>query len=100
MAGDKRARHQIDLERVQAVWDGREVALTATEFGILRTLMGRPGKVYTRDNLMDGAYGVDKVVSDRTIDSHVRRLRGKFAAIGVEPIETLHGFGYKLADCA
>ena len=96
----RHGRLSLDLERVQALWDGREVALTATEFGILRTLMARPGKVYSRDNLMDGAYGIDKVVSDRTIDSHVRRLRAKFAAIGAEPIETLHGFGYKLADCA
>ena len=96
----RHGRLSLDLERVQALWDGCEVALTATEFGILRTLMARPGKVYSRDNLMDGAYGIDKVVSDRTIDSHVRRLRAKFAAIGAEPIETLHGFGYKLADCA
>ncbi|HEX7970008.1 MAG TPA: response regulator transcription factor [Stellaceae bacterium] len=96
----RHGRLSLDLEQVRAAWDGQEVALTATEFGILRTLMSRPGKVYTRDNLMDGAYGIDKVVSDRTIDSHVRRLRAKFAAIGAEPIETLHGFGYKLAACA
>jgi two-component system OmpR family response regulator len=90
----------LDLDFVRASWDGQEVQLTATEFGILRTLIGRPGKVYSRDDLMDGAYGVDKVVSDRTIDSHVRRLRAKFAAIGAAPVETLHGFGYKLAPCA
>jgi two-component system OmpR family response regulator len=89
----------LDLDFVRASWDGQEVQLTATEFGILRTLIGRPGKVYSRDDLMDGAYGVDKVVSDRTIDSHVRRLRAKFAAIGAAPVETLHGFGYKLAPC-
>jgi DNA-binding response OmpR family regulator len=53
----------------------------------------------SRDDLMDGAYGIDKVVSDRTIDSHVRRLRAKFAAHGATPVETLHGFGYKLAAC-
>lgn len=96
----RHGRLSLDLEQVRATWDGQEVVLTATEFGILRTLMSRPGKVYTRDNLMNGAYGIDKVVSDRTIDSHVRRLRAKFAAIGAEPIETLHGFGYKLAPCA
>jgi two-component system OmpR family response regulator len=89
----------LDLDYVRALWDGQVVALTATEFGILRTLMSRPGKVYSRDDLMDGAYGIDKVVSDRTIDSHVRRLRAKFAAIGATPVETLHGFGYKLAAC-
>jgi two-component system, OmpR family, response regulator len=89
----------LDLDQIRASWGGREVMLTATEFGILRTLMSRPGKVYTRDDLMNSAYGVQKVVSDRTIDSHVRRLRAKFAAIGAEPITTLHGFGYKLAAC-
>jgi two-component system, OmpR family, response regulator len=95
----RHGRLTLDLDLVRARWDGRDIALTATEFAILRTLMARPGKVYSRDNLMDGAYGIDKVVSDRTIDSHVRRLRAKFAAIGAEPIETLHGFGYKLGAC-
>jgi two-component system OmpR family response regulator len=89
----------LDLDFVRALWDGREVALTATEFAILRTLLARPGKVYSRDDLMNGAYGMDKVVSDRTIDSHMRRLRAKFAALGADPVETLHGFGYKLAPC-
>ncbi len=98
----KQLRHgklTLDLDFVRALWDGQEVALTATEFGILRTLLARPGKVYSRDDLMNGAYGIDKVVSDRTIDSHMRRLRAKFAAIGAAPVETLHGFGYKLAPC-
>ena len=98
----KQLRHgklTLDLDFVRALWDGREVALTATEFGILRTLLARPGKVYSRDDLMNGAYGIDKVVSDRTIDSHMRRLRAKFAAIGAAPVETLHGFGYKLSPC-
>ena len=89
----------LDLDLVKASWNGCEVALTATEFGILRTLMARPGKVYSRDSLMDGAYSIEKTVSDRTIDSHVRRLRAKFEAIGAAPIETLHGVGYKLAPC-
>ncbi|HUH84673.1 MAG TPA: response regulator transcription factor [Stellaceae bacterium] len=99
----KQLRHgklTLDLDFVRALWDGHEVALTATEFGILRTLLARPGKVYSRDDLMSGAYGIDKVVSDRTIDSHMRRLRAKFAAIGAAPVETLHGFGYKLSPCA
>jgi two-component system OmpR family response regulator len=89
----------LDLDAVRATWNGAEVALTATEFGILRTLMARPGKVYSRESLMDGAYAVEKIVSDRTIDSHVRRLRAKFEAIGGAPIETLHGIGYKLSPC-
>ncbi len=89
----------LDLDEVRASWNGQEVTLTATEFGILRTLMTRPGKVYSRDSLMDGAYSIDKIVSDRTIDSHVRRLRAKFEAIGAAPVETLHGVGYKLGAC-
>ena len=52
-----------------------------------------------RDALMDGAYAVERVVSDRTIDSHVRRLRAKFAAVGASPVETLAGFGYRLGPC-
>lgn len=93
-------RLRLDLERYRAEWDGREITLTLTEFGILRTLLERPGKVCTRDHLMNTAYELHKIVSDRTIDSHVRRVRSKFAAVGAEPIETLHGIGYKLGDCA
>ncbi len=92
-------RLRLELDSVQAFWDGRAVPLTATEFGILRTLIARPGRVCSRDSLMDGAYAIHKIVSDRTIDSHVRRLRAKFAAIGAEPIETMHGLGYKLSAC-
>ena len=72
----------LDLDRFEARWDGKPVALTITEFGILRTLLSYPGKVFTRDELMDPAYNYDNIVTDRTIDSHVRRVRRKFAAIG------------------
>jgi two-component system OmpR family response regulator len=58
--------------------------------------MGHPGKVYRRDELIDRAYGGEVVVSDRTIDSHVRRLRQKLQAVGGDPIETVHGVGYRL----
>jgi two-component system OmpR family response regulator len=95
----RHGRLELALDFVRASWDGRVVPLTATEFGILRTLIARPGRVYSRDNLMDGAYVVDKIVSDRTIDSHVRRVRAKFAAIGAAPVETVHGLGYKLSAC-
>ena len=90
---------ELDLDRFQARWVGDTVALTTTEFGILRTLFSYPGKVFTRDELMDSAYNYDNIVTDRTIDSHVRRVRRKFAAIGVDPIETVHGFGYRLGSC-
>ena len=92
-------RLRMDLERYRVYWEEREVILSVTEFGILRTLLARPGKVYTRDALMDGAYDLNRVVSDRTIDSHVRRVRGKFKELGVDPIETVHGLGYKLGTC-
>jgi two-component system OmpR family response regulator len=90
---------RLDLDRFQAFWDGREVVLTVTEFGVVRTLLERPGKVFTRDELMTRAYAEDNVVTDRTIDSHVRRVRQKFAAVGGQPIETVHGVGYKLGPC-
>jgi two-component system, OmpR family, response regulator len=90
----------LDLDRFEAHWDGKLVVLTVTEFGILKTLMGHPGRVYTRSELMEGAYEEDNIVSDRTMDSHVRRVRRKFADLGADPIETVHGFGYKLGPCA
>ena len=89
----------IDLESLRARWDGQEVVLTATELGILRTLLARPGRVFSRDELMDRAYATERVVNDRTIDSHVRRVRAKFASVGAAPIETLPGFGYRLGPC-
>ena len=92
-------RLALDTEQYKAYWDEREVVLTLTEFGVLRTLLTRPGKVYSRDSLMNEAYELHKIVSDRTIDSHVRRVRGKFSAIGADPIETVHGIGYKLGTC-
>ena len=96
----RHGRLVLDPGAARASWDGAEVPLTATEFGLLRTLMRRPGRVLTRDALMDGAYDVARIVSDRTIDSHVRRLRAKFAAVGAAPVETLPGFGYRLGPCA
>lgn len=97
--GLEHGRLRLDLDRYSALWQGREVALTLTEFGILRTLLGSPGKVFSRDQLMDGSYQDYRVVSDRTIDSHVRRVRSKFKALGADPIETLHGIGYRLGPC-
>jgi two-component system, OmpR family, response regulator len=86
----------LDADCFQVFWGELEVILTATEFGMLRTLMGRPGKVYSRNELMDGAYGCDVVVTDRTIDSHIRRIRKKLSMVGGDPVETVHGIGYRL----
>jgi two-component system OmpR family response regulator len=87
---------RMDPERWRAWWSEREVVLTVTEFQLLATLLRVPGKVFTRDELMTRVYD-DVVVSDRTIDSHIRRVRQKFTAVGGEVIETVHGLGYRLA---
>jgi two-component system OmpR family response regulator len=84
------ARHAV-------TWDTRPVRLTATEFAILEMLIRQPGRVFSRDTIMDAAYGHDAVVSDRTIDSHIRHIRQKFADAGCPAlIETMHGVGYAL----
>lgn len=90
---------RVDAERYTAFWNETPIALTATEFMLLATLLRHPEKVYNRDALMDGAYdGI--TVSDRTIDSHIRRIRQKCANVGAEHvIETMHGIGYKLGSC-
>jgi len=91
---------KLDPDCFLSHWGETEVALTVTEFNILTTLLRFPGKVFTRDELMSRAYPTETVVSDRTIDSHVRGIRHKFfQAGGGDPIETVHGLGYKLAPC-
>jgi two-component system OmpR family response regulator len=90
---------ELDLDRFEAHWDGKPVVLTITEFGMLRTLLSYPGKVFTRDELISASYTYDNVVTDRTIDSHIRRVRRKFAEAGADPIETVHGLGYRLGQC-
>ena len=88
---------RLDPDRFEATWNGEIVPLTVTEFGLLQALMGRPGKVFTRDELMQLAYRDHVVVSDRTINSHIKRLRRKLSKAGAEPIETVHGLGYRLS---
>ncbi|MCX7365392.1 MAG: response regulator transcription factor [Alphaproteobacteria bacterium] len=97
--GEKVTRGQltIDLEAHVASWAGNEVALTATEFALLKAIAAQPRRAFTRENLMTAAYADARFVSDRTIDSHVRHIRAKFQAMGSDPIETVHGVGYKLA---
>ncbi len=90
----------LDPARHVCSWKGKEVSLTVTEFLLLKSLAQRPGMVKSRDNLMDAAYGEHVYVDDRTIDSHVKRLRKKFKAIDDEfaHIETLYGLGYRYRD--
>jgi two-component system OmpR family response regulator len=92
-----RGKLVVDLEAHVALWDGGEVALTATEFALLKVFAAQPRRAFTRDNLMAAAYPGSRFVSDRTIDSHIRHIRSKFGAVGGDPIETVHGVGYKLA---
>ena len=92
-----RGRLRLEMAEHRAFWDGREVVLTVTEFAILRCLAAHPGRVFTRDMLMDVAYPDRRTVSDRTIDSHIRHVRAKFAALGAAPIGTVHGLGYRFA---
>ena len=96
-----RACLSLDAEGWRARWNGDEVALTVTEFGILRALSDAPSKVFTRDAIIDRLYGPGFALTDRTIDSHVRNLRAKFAAMGAhDVIETRAGLGYQLGACA
>ncbi|MBS0223540.1 MAG: response regulator transcription factor [Proteobacteria bacterium] len=87
----------VDREGRTVSWAGVEVAVTATEFALLQAFAAQPRRAFTRDNLMAVAYENARFVSDRTIDSHIRHIRAKFQTVGGDPIETVHGVGYKLA---
>ena len=90
----------LDAARHLCTWKSQAVELTVTEFLLLKALAARPGHVKSRDQLMDAAYGEHIYVDDRTIDSHIKRVRKKFKAIDPEfaQIETLYGVGYRYRD--
>jgi two-component system OmpR family response regulator len=93
-------RLRLDLEGWRALWKEVEIALTVTEFQILRLLASMPGRVFSRDAIIDRLHGPGFAVTDRTIDSHIRNLRGKFAKAGADDlIETRAGIGYRLGSC-
>jgi two-component system response regulator ChvI len=96
----ERGRLTMDPARHKVIWDGRDVTLTVTEFMILEALAQRPGVVKSRNQLLDIAYQDDVYVDDRTIDSHIKRMRRKFRAVDpqFDAIETLYGVGYKFDD--
>ena len=96
----ERGRLAMDPARHQVTWDGKPVSLTVTEFLILEALASRPGVIKSRNQLMDAAYPDDVFVDDRTVDSHIKRLRRKFRAVDPEfgAIETLYGAGYSYSD--
>jgi two-component system OmpR family response regulator len=83
-----------------AEFDGRPLPLTALEFAILSAFLDRKGRVFSREQIMMAAYGVNTTVSDRTIDSHVRNIRAKLAEAGCDSvIDTVHGVGFRLGAC-
>jgi two-component system OmpR family response regulator len=90
----------LDPEGWRASWSGEEVVLTVTEFGILRTLAAMPSRIFTRNAIIDRLHGPGFAITDRTIDSHIRNLRSKFAGVGGhDVIETRAGVGYRLGNC-
>lgn len=95
-----RGKLQMDPARHRVTWDGKPVSLTVSEFLILEAMAMRPGVVKSRNQLMDVAYHEDVFVDDRTVDSHIKRLRRKFRAVdpGFSAIETLYGAGYSFSD--
>ena len=96
----KRGQLTLDPARHDCLWNGLPVKLTVTEFLLLQALAQRPGFVKSRDNLMDAAYDDQVYVDDRTIDSHIKRMRRKFREVDpdFDAIETLYGEGYRYSE--
>ena len=96
----ERGQLKMDPDRHACTWKGENVTLTVTEFLILQALAQRPGVVKSRNALMDAAYDDQVYVDDRTIDSHIKRLRKKFHVVDpdFDMIETLYGVGYRFGE--
>jgi two-component system OmpR family response regulator len=91
---------QMDGARHRCTWSGREVTLTVVEFALLQTLLAAPGRVFERAQIVQHAYGHGHHITERTVDSHIRRLRKKLNELGADPIETVYGVGYRLREVA
>ena len=90
----------LEPKQHRVSFKGEDVQLTATEFSILKAFLAQPTRAFDRNNIIDKIYDLNIHVSDRTIDSHVRHIRSKFASLGCEQlIETVHGVGYRLGPC-
>lgn len=89
---------RLDVEGLRAFAGETEITLTLTEFRILEVLARRPGRVFSRDEISERVYDGLHEVSDRTLDSHIRRIRQKLRDAGLDPIETVHKMGFRLAD--
>lgn len=93
-------RLSLDPGRRSAAFGGKEIDLTSIEFSIVKSLLARPAHVLTRNHIMDASHAANVHVSDRTVDSHIRNIRAKFAAAGCnDVIETVHGVGFRLGWC-
>jgi two-component system OmpR family response regulator len=91
---------RLDPDAWEAQWDGEDVPVTVTEFQLLLLLASLPSKVFTRDAIIDRLHGPGFAITDRTIDSHIRNLRAKFAVVGGgDLIETRAGVGYRIGRC-
>ena len=90
----------LDETKHQCLWKTKDIQLTVTEFLLVKALATRPGMVKSRDQLIDAAYGENIYVDDRTIDSHIKRVRKKFRNLDEEfnAIETLYGIGYRYKE--
>ncbi len=89
----------MDVDRRQATVSGKALALSKTEFDLLACLAAAPGRVFTRERLLDRVWGDDAAVTDRTVDAHLKAVRRKINAAGGDPelIETVRGVGYRAA---
>jgi two-component system response regulator ChvI len=96
----ERGQLRLDAARYVCAWKDRSVSLTATEFLLLKAIVGRPGVVKSRDALMDAAYKEQVYVDDRTVDAHIKRIRKKLKAVddSFDMIETLYGAGYRFKE--
>jgi two-component system response regulator ChvI len=90
----------VDERQHRCTWRGRDIALTVTEFLLVKTLATRPGIVKSREQLMDALYDKDSCAHDRSIDGHIKRIRKKFNAVddAFDQIETLYGIGYRYKE--
>jgi two-component system OmpR family response regulator len=88
----------MDVGRHRCTWAGQEVTLTVVEFSLLYGLLSAPGRVFERGQLVRQVYGHGHYITDRTVDSHVRRVRKKLAALGADAVETVYGVGYRLHE--
>lgn len=89
---------RLDPERHECTFQGKPINLTATEFDLLEVLLRHPGRVYSRSALVGDAWGGEHHLSERTVDSHIRRVRQKLEAVGANCIETVYGVGYRVMD--